>query len=86
MGAADGSSFVFTDFVHAAEDQDLLWSVDQGSSTVAVSVNVDQLAIHGDGVGAHHVGISQEGTAVTVFEFLGIFGKGAVDELKVARL
>ena len=72
--------------VHADDHYDLVRSVDQCRYPIAVSVNVDQLAVQGDGISAHEIDISAEGIAV---HLLGLFGSlclAAIDEADITAV
>lgn len=78
VDSADAVVYRGYDFVHADNKYNLLRSVDQGSDTVAVTIDIDQLAVLRDGIGTHEIDIAAQGIVVDLFGLCGIFCLTAV--------
>ena len=69
------------DSIHTGQNDDVLGAVAEKSHTVAAAVDVDQLAVHGDGVGTHEKIIAAGDLTIELPLFLGSFGTFPVDDL-----
>lgn len=67
-------------FIHACDNDHIAWALDEAGDAVAIAVNIDQLALQCDGIGAHEVVISKDRPGKELTALLIAFGKGSVDQ------
>ena len=68
--SCDSSVCIRCNFVHATDNNDLCRTENQSSHAVAVAVRVDKLAVSGNGIGAHKIGVAGKCFAVNRTDLL----------------
>ena len=56
--ALNGAFHIGSDFIHAGDDNDILWAMDERSDPVAIAINIDKLSVEGNGVRTHKIVIT----------------------------
>ena len=79
-----GSVYVFGNFIHAADDDDVFGAKADGSNTVACAVDVDHDTIFGNSICAGQVVVHQQAFPMQFSNFSGVFAQIAVDDFVIA--
>lgn len=70
-----GSVYVFGNFIHAADDDDVFGAKADGSNTVACAVDVDHDTIFGNSICAGQVVVHQQAFPMQFSNFSGVFAQ-----------